>query len=133
MFQATTMIAVLLPYLGVLYSPCQVHHKFFSNPFNSTWIIALFILISPGVLFLQMCQMHHWCFRGGLVSLEFLQGEETGSSQLLENCWLSGLSGSLGSSMESFCSTSHGQPLGNQSKSLPAGLPSGRPPLLLGA
>ena len=81
MFQATTMVAVLLLCLGFLYSLCQAHHKLLCNPFNSTWIVALFVLISPGVFFLQMCQLHHWHFGGGLVALEFLQGEETGSSR----------------------------------------------------
>ena len=57
MFWATTMIAVLLC-LGILYSPCQVHHKLFGNPFDSTWIVAVFVLVSPGIFFLQMCQMH---------------------------------------------------------------------------
>ena len=81
MFQATTVIAVLLLYLGILYSPCQAHHKFLGNPFDSTQIVALFILVPPSVLFFQMYQMHCWCFGGGLVAIEFLQGEETGSSQ----------------------------------------------------
>ena len=75
MFQATTIIAVLLC-LGVLFSPCQAHHKLFSNPFDSARIITLFILITPGVLFLQMHQTHDWCFWGGLVALEFLQGKK---------------------------------------------------------
>ena len=65
MFWATTVIAALLLYLGILYSPHQVHHKLFSNPLNSTGIISLFSLISPGILFLQMHQMHGWCFWGG--------------------------------------------------------------------
>ena len=81
MFWATAMIAVLLLHLGILYSPCQAHHKFFSNPFDSAWIVALFVLVSPGIFFLQICQMHCWHSGGGLVALEFLQGKETGSSQ----------------------------------------------------
>ena len=80
MFQATIMITELL-HLGILYSPCQAHHKLFSNPFYSAWIIALLVLSSPSILFLQMCQMHCWCFGGGLVALQCLQGEETGSLQ----------------------------------------------------
>ena len=35
MFWATTVIAVLLLCLGILYSPCQAHHKFFSQTMNS--------------------------------------------------------------------------------------------------
>ena len=81
MFWATAMIAALLLCLGILYSPCQAHHKFFSSPFDSTWMVALFVLVFSGLLFFQMCQTHCWCSRGGLVALEFPQGEETGSSQ----------------------------------------------------
>ena len=77
MFWATTMITALLLCLGIFYSPCQVHHKPFGNPFDSAWIDTLFVLISPSVFFLQMHQMHCWCFGGGLVALELLQGEET--------------------------------------------------------
>ena len=91
MFWAATVIAVLLLHLGILYSLCQVHHKLFSNPFDSTWIVTLFVLVSPSILFLKMCQKHCWCFGGGLVALEFLLGEETGSS------WFWSIVSSLGS------------------------------------
>ena len=64
------MIAALLLHLGILYSPCQVHHELLYNPFDSTQIIALFVLVSPSI-FLQMCQLHHWHFGGELVALEF--------------------------------------------------------------
>ena len=41
MFWATTVIAaLLLLHLGILYSPCQVHHKLFCNPINSVGIIT---------------------------------------------------------------------------------------------
>ena len=80
MFRATTVIAVLLLHLGILYSPCQVHHKLFSNPISSVGIITPFVLILSSVFFLLMCQMHNWHFWDRLVALEFLQGGETGSS-----------------------------------------------------
>ena len=79
MFWATTVIAVLLHHLGILYSPHLVHHKLFSNPIDSVRIIAPFVLVSSGIFF-KVCQMNSWCFWGGLVALEFLQGDETGSS-----------------------------------------------------
>ena len=79
MFQAATMVAAFLLHLSILYSPCQVHHKLFSNSFDSAGIIALFVFITPSVLLLQMHQMHHWGLWGGLVALEFVQGGETGS------------------------------------------------------
>ena len=77
MFQATTVITALLC-LGILYSPCQVYHKFLSNPINSVGIITPFVLISSGAFFLQVCQLHDWCFWGRLVALELLQREESG-------------------------------------------------------
>ena len=70
------MIAAFLLHLDVLYSPCQVHHKLFGNTFYSGGIIAPFIFITPSVFFLQMCQMHSQPFQGGLVALEFLEGEK---------------------------------------------------------
>ena len=79
MFRAATMIAVFLLHLGILYNPWQVHHKLFGNSINSTWIFTLFVIIAPGILFLQMCQMHSWHFHDGLVALEFPHWEETGS------------------------------------------------------
>ena len=82
MFWATTVIAVLLLCLGILYSPCQAHPKFLSNPNNSVRIIAPFVLISSSAFFLQVHQMHSWCFWGRLFALLFLQREETGSSWL---------------------------------------------------
>ena len=54
MFQAATMKAMFLLSLGILYSPCQAHHKLFGNPFNSAGTIASIIFITPGILFLQM-------------------------------------------------------------------------------
>ena len=120
---------MLLLCLGVLYSPHHVHHKLFSSPFGSTQIIALFILISPSMLFLRMSQTHCWPFGGGLVALEFLQGEETGSSQF----WsiVSRLGSRASGQLNRIFSPLPGQPLGNQITFLPADLPSGRPPLLL--
>ena len=82
MFWATTVRAVLLLCLGILYSPCQVHHKFLSNPINSVRIITLFVLISSSTFFLQVWQMHSWCLWGGLVAFDFLQGEEAGRAWL---------------------------------------------------
>ena len=82
MFQATTVIAVLLLCLGILYSPCQAHHKFLSNPINSIGIIAPFVLVSFGTFFLQVLQMCGWCLWGGLVALELPQGEEAGRAWL---------------------------------------------------
>ena len=76
MFWAATLIAVFLLHLGILYSPCQAHHKLFSNSFDSARIITLFVFIGPSILFLQM---HSWCLWDGLAALEFFQGEETGS------------------------------------------------------
>ena len=55
MFQATTVIAALLC-LGILYSPCQVHHKFLSNPNDSIRIFTSFVLISSSTFFLQVHQ-----------------------------------------------------------------------------
>ena len=130
MFQAATMIAALLLHLGILYSPCQAHHKLFHNSFNSARIIALFFFIATGVLFLQMHQMHSWHFQDGLVALEFPQGEETGSP------WFWRIIGCLspwapGQLHGIFFLSFSGWPLGSQNKSLPVGPPSGRPPLLL--
>ena len=62
---ATTVIAAFLLCLGVLYSPCQVHPKFLSNPLNSIGIIVSFIIISSGAFFLQVCQLHGWGFGVG--------------------------------------------------------------------
>ena len=93
MFQATTVIAVLLLCLGILYSPCQVHHKFFSNPIDSVRIIAPFILISSGAFFLQACQLYSWCFWGRLVALEFFKGKTLVGCGLvaLSVAWVHGL------------------------------------------
>ena len=77
-FWATTAIAALLLCLGILYNPCQVHHRFLSNPINSTGIIVPFTLISSSTFFLQVHQLHSWHFWGGVVALEFLKREETG-------------------------------------------------------
>ena len=74
------LLAVLLLCLDILYSPCQVHHEVFSNLINSIGIIAPFVFISSGIFFLQVHQMHSWHFWGGLVALDLLKGEETGSS-----------------------------------------------------
>ena len=60
MFQASTVIKVLLLYWAILYSPCQVHPS--------------------GTFFFQVYQMHSGCFRGGLIALELQQREETSSS-----------------------------------------------------
>ena len=76
MFWAFTMITAFLLHLSILYSPFQAHHKLFGNPFHSARIITPFIFITPGVFFLQMHQMHSWHLWGGLVALEFLQGEK---------------------------------------------------------
>ena len=83
------MIAALLLCFGILYSPHQAHHKFFSYPLNSVGIITPFILVSSGTFFLKVCQMHDWCFRGWLITLKFLEREETGSS------WFWGIIGCL--------------------------------------
>ena len=133
MFQAATMIAAFLLCLDGLYSPCQAHHKLFGNPFYSTGTITPLIFITPSVLFLQMHQMHlmhSWHLWGGLVTLEFLQGEKTGGPWLwrIVNCLSPWAPGQFHGNLLSLLPQ---QPLGNQSKSLPVGPPSGRPPSLL--
>ena len=130
MFQATTVVTVLLLCLGIFYSPVQAHHKFFSYPLNSIGIMTPFILVSSGAFFFQVCQMHDWSFRGGLITLELLQREETGSSWLWDiivclSLWALRQLHSLPSLL---CR----QPLSDQSKSCPAAWSQGRPPSLSG-
>ena len=79
MFQAATMVAAFLICLGILYSPCQAYHKLFHNSLDSAGIVTLLVFIVTSILFFQMHQTHSRLFWDGLVALEFLQGEETGS------------------------------------------------------
>ena len=97
MVWATTVVAALLLCLDIFYSPHQAHHKFVSYPLNSMRIVTPFILISSGTFFFQVHQMHNWCFRGRLITLELLQREETGSSWLwgIISCLSSWASGQL--------------------------------------
>ena len=129
-FQATTMIAAFLLHLDILYSPCQVHHKLFGNPFDSASIIAPIICITPGILFLQMCQMHSWHLWGQLVALEFPQREKNWQPMVLEKCQLCESLGPWAAPWNLLFPLLR-WPLDSQIKSLPVGLPSGRPPLLL--
>ena len=122
MFWAATMIAAFLLHLGILYSPCLVLHKLFGNSFDSARIMTLFIFIAPSILFLQMHQMHSWCFWGELIALGFLQEEETGSPWFLEDCQLSESLGPWAAHWN-LLSPLPGWPLGSQSKSIPVGPP----------
>ena len=51
MFQAVTMVAVFLIYLGIFHSPLQMNHELLSHSLDSARIVTLLILIITGVLF----------------------------------------------------------------------------------
>ena len=129
-FWAATVVAAPLIHLGIFDSPCQAYHELFYDSLDSSGIIILLVLIATGVLFFHMGQIQCGHLLGWLVAFEFPQREETGSPWIRRSisCLSPGASGQLHGV---FLLSLIRWPLGSPNKSLPVGLPSGMPPLLL--
>ena len=73
---ATAMITVLLLHLGILHSPCKVHHELFHNPIDTVRVFAFYFFILLALSFSKFARQTVAVLGIGWFPLSFCKGKK---------------------------------------------------------